>query len=332
MKNKLMRQLVVLFSVIVLVSVAVIYFTFDIRALEYLTIFESWSIAKVLAVLFVGLFLDGTRLIHLTRASGEELSTKDAINVVLSNYFLALITPGASGGAVAQILFMKRAGIPVAKATAVVIVRTTMSIIFLIFLVPFVLSNDHALIPWLPTSTIFILSLIFILIPVSAVFFMNTRYPEHLLFSLTTKLSRPVQRKSFFWYKEFRKASFLLGQNPISIFRAFVESGLSLLAIYSVVPVFISGFGFDLPYQLVMGRMILLNLVLYFSPTPGGSGIAEAGFVVLFAPLLPSGTVGIMAVLWRFACEYFPFLLGGIVTINAFGANFLSKMNFRKKC
>jgi uncharacterized membrane protein YbhN (UPF0104 family) len=56
-----------------------------------------------------------------------------------------------------------------------------------------------------------------------------------------------------------------------------------------------------------MGRMLLLNLVLYFSPTPGGSGIAEAGFLVLFTKLVPSGTVGILAVLWRFTAEYIPF-------------------------
>ena len=42
--------------------------------------------------------------------------------------------------------------------------------------------------------------------------------------------------------------------------------------------------------------MVLLNLVLYFSPTPGGSGVAEAGFVVLFSELLPGGLVCIMAV------------------------------------
>ena len=332
MRNKLTEHLMVLFVVVVLTSCAVIYFTFDIQALEYLTIFEPWSVASVLGVLFVGLFFDGTRLRNLTKASGEELSIGDTINVVLSNYFLALITPGASGGAVAQIIFMKRAGVPVAKATAVVIVRTTMSITFLILLLPFVLYNDKALVSWLPTDFIMAIALVIFLVPIVLIGFMNTRYPEHRLFLLTSKLSKTMRRKIFLWYKEFRKASFLLGKNPIAVFRAFIESGTSLLAIYSVVPVFINGFGLDLPYQLVMGRMVLLNLLLYFSPTPGGSGIAEAGFVVLFSPLLPGGTVGIMAVLWRFACEYFPFLLGGIVCVRAFGSNYMAMMNIGKKC
>ena len=81
----------------------------------------------------------------------------------------------------------------------------------------------------------------------------------------------------------------------------------------------------------VMGRMVLLNLVLYFSPTPGGSGVAEAGFVVLFSTILPNGTEGIMAVLWRFTAEYLPFLLGAVVTIRAFGSGVLNLTNVESK-
>ncbi|MEG0797525.1 MAG: lysylphosphatidylglycerol synthase transmembrane domain-containing protein [Acidaminococcaceae bacterium] len=331
MQNKLVRQLILLLLVVVLISVGVIYFTFDIRALEYLTMFKPWSILGALGVLALGLFFDGTRLMQLTRVAGEELSIREAVNVVLSNYFLALVTPGASGGAIAQIMFMKRAGIPVAKATAVVLVRTLMSIMFLIFLVPLVLHSDHNLVKWMPTSVITLVSLVFISLPIVAIFLMRTRYPEYWLVSLTAKCSRPLQRNCFGWYKEFKKASFLMGKNPVSVFRAFVESGVSLLALYSVVPVFFKGFGLEVPYFLTMGRMVLLNLVLYFSPTPGGSGIAEGGFVVLFTPLLPSGIVGVMAVLWRLFCEYIPFLLGGVVTVRAFGANVLSKITLRKK-
>ncbi|MTS25530.1 UPF0104 family protein, partial [Sellimonas intestinalis] len=90
----------------------------------------------------------------LAAVTDEKLTTRQVVNVVLSNYFLALVTPGASGGAVAQIMFMRKAGVPVAKATVVVFVRTIMSITFLILLVPFVLHSDHALVDWMPTSVI----------------------------------------------------------------------------------------------------------------------------------------------------------------------------------
>ena len=134
MHRKLIRRLLWMFVFVIAISAAVIYFTFDIRALEYLTMFEPWCIAAAFGILGLGLVFDGLRLMTLAAVTDEKLTTRQVVNVVLSNYFLALVTPGASGGAVAQIMFMRKAGVPVAKATVVVFVRTIMSITFLILL------------------------------------------------------------------------------------------------------------------------------------------------------------------------------------------------------
>ncbi len=325
MSEKLMKRLTILFVFVVMISVAVVYFTFDIRALEYLTMFQPSCILLALGCLAVGLFFDGLRLITLADVTGAKLTLKQVVNVVLSNYFLALVTPGASGGAIAQIMFMRKAGVPVAKATVVVLVRTVMSIFFLILLVPVVLHSDKGIGEWMPASVITAVSLIFISLPIVVYFLMRTQYPEKWIDKLTRKLSQNTRQNCFIWYEEFKNAFKVMGKHPLKVFRAFIESGLSLLGIYATVPAFFTGLGdftFDL-YQ-VMGRMILLNLVLYFSPTPGGSGVAEVGFVALFSSILPEGVDGIMAVLWRFTAEYLPFLLGAFVSIRAFGADVMN--------
>lgn len=325
MSEKLMKRLTILFVFVVMISVAVVYFTFDIRALEYLTMFQPSCILLALGCLAVGLFFDGLRLITLADVTGAKLTLKQVVNVVLSNYFLALVTPGASGGSIAQIMFMRKAGVPVAKATVVVLVRTVMSIFFLILLVPVVLHSDKGIGEWMPASVITAVSLMFISLPVVVYFLMRTQYPEKWLDKLTRKFSYTARQNCFIWYEEFKNAFKVMGKHPLKVFRAFIESGLSLLGIYATVPAFFTGLGdftFDL-YQ-VMGRMILLNLVLYFSPTPGGSGVAEVGFVALFSSILPEGVDGIMAVLWRFTAEYLPFLLGAFVSIRAFGADVMN--------
>ena len=314
-----------LFAFVVLISVAVIYFTFDIRALEYLTMFKPECILLALGCLAVGLFFDGLRLITLADVTGAKLTLKQVVNVVLSNYFLALVTPGASGGAIAQIMFMRKAGVPVAKATVVVLVRTVMSIFFLILLVPVVLQNDSDIGEWMSPSVIMTVSVLFTALPVIVFFLMRTQYPEKWLDKLTRRFSYNTRQNCFIWYEEFKNAFKIMAKHPLKVLRAFVESGLSLLGIYATVPAFFTGlsnFSFDLCE--VMGRMILLNLVLYFSPTPGGSGVAEVGFVALFSNILPDGVVGIMAVMWRFAAEYLPFLLGAFVSIRAFGADVMN--------
>ncbi len=322
--RKLFVRLAVLFTFVLLISAAVIYFTFDIRALDYLSIFQPRAILLAFGCLAAGLFFDGLRLVTLANVTDGRLSYRQVVNVVLSNYFLALVTPGASGGAIAQIMFMHKAGVPVAKSTVVVLVRTVMSIFFLIMLVPVVLHSDHAIVNWMPASVLTAVSVAFLCLPLAAFMLMRTRYPEKWLFFCTRKFSYTTRRNCFIWYREFKHAFAIMGSHPLMMLRAFAESGLSLLFIYATVPAYFTGMNIQFDLLQVMGRMVLLNLVLYFSPTPGGSGIAEAGFVVLFAGIVPDGLEGIMAVLWRFTAEYVPFMLGAFVTIRAFGANVLN--------
>lgn len=327
MTKKLLVRLAALFVFVLLISAAVIYFTFDIRALEYMTMFDLQCVLLALVCLALGLAFDGLRLMTLADVTDEKLPVRQVVNVVLSNYFLALVTPGASGGAIAQIMFMKKAGVPVAKATVVVLVRTIMSIFFLILLVPVVLHSDSDISRWMPPSVITTVSVLFVSLPVIAFFLMRTKYPEQWLYLCTAKFSYDTRRNCFIWYKEFKHAFVVMGQHPFRILKAFLESGISLLCIYATVPAFFTGLNIDFDLFQVMGRMVLLNLVLYFSPTPGGSGIAEAGFVVLFSNILPNGLDGIMAVLWRFTAEYLPFLMGAFVSVRAFGANVLAMTN-----
>lgn len=331
MNKKLLLRLVVLFGFVLLISAAVIYFTFDIRALDYLTLFEPRCILLALGCLAVGLLFDGLRLLTLAGITDGQLTLKQVVNVVLSNYFLALVTPGASGGAIAQVMFMRKAGVPVAKSTVVVLVRTIMSIFFLIILVPVVLHYDVDIVDWMPASVLTVLSVAFISLPVIAVLLMRTSYPEQAIFWFTRKLSHTTRRNCYIWYQQFKHAVIVMGRHPLMVLRAFVESGLSLLFIYATVPAYFAGLNIEFDLVQVMGRMVLLNLVLYFSPTPGGSGIAEAGFVVLFSNILPEGVEGIMAVLWRFTAEYLPFFLGAFVTIRAFGSDVLNMAAIKSK-
>lgn len=327
MTKKLLFRLGGLFCFVIAISAAVIYFTFDIRAIEYLALFNPQYILLALSCLAVGLLFDGLRLMTLASVTDARLTLRQVVNVVLSNYFLALVTPGASGGAIAQIMFMRKAGIPVAKATVVVLVRTIMSIFFLILIVPLVLHSDADIGRWMHPVVITALSVVFVSLPVTAFFLMRTRYPEKWLMVLTKKFSYTTRRNCFIWYREFKNAFIIMGRHPFRVFKAFVESGISLLGIYATVPAFFMGLNINFDLLQVMGRMILLNLVLYFSPTPGGSGVAEAGFVVLFSNILPNGLDGIMAVLWRFTAEYLPFLLGAVVSIRTFGADILAMSN-----
>ena len=323
-RNKLYKRIALVVIFVLSISAAVIYFTFDIRALDYLTMFSSWSVLCALGALAIGLFFDGTRLLTLARITGEDLPLPDVVKVVLSNYFLAVLTPGATGGAIAQVMFMRRAGVSVARSTVIILVRTSMSIFFLIVMLPIFMKQDEAITSWVPMPVIMTVSVIFIAIPVAAVALMRTNYPKRIIYYFSRYFRHERRRQAFRLYYDFRQAVYIMGKQPVLVLRAFIESGVSLTFIYMTVPAYFLGLQFPFDLVQVMGRMYLLNLVLYFSPTPGGSVIAEAGFVALFNHLVPSGTVGILAVLWRFTAEYLPFVLGAFITLRAFGSNVLS--------
>ena len=324
MHNKLYKRIILLVGLVVLISAAVIYFTFDIRALQYLSLFSPQCVLMALGSLTIGLFFDGMRLVTLARVTDEHLGLSDVVKVVLSNYFLALVTPGATGGAIAQIMFMRRAGVPVTRSTVIILVRTLMSITFLILMLPFFMSIDKGITMWIPMPVITFFCALFLALPIAAVLLMHTDYPERAIYSASRHISHERRRQAFRAYHDFRHAVYIMGRQPLMVFRAVVESGLSLTFIYMTVPCYFTALKFHFDWILTMGRLYLLNLVLYFTPPPGGSGVAEAGFVVLFSNVVPSGTVGILAVLWRFTAEYVPFMLGAVITLRAFGSNVLS--------
>ena len=323
--NKFHKRLIVLILLVVVISAGVIYFTVDINTLSSLTEFNPLVIIAALISISLGLFLDGVRLVQLVRLSHEKISYKQALHVVFGNYFLALLTPGFSGGAIAQVLFLRHAGIPVGKATIIVIVRTVVSIMFLIMCMPFIFMHDAGIIPWISDDTLMILSVLALLGTILIVWCFLHNYLDYFVIKFVRRLSHKKAKSCIAFYRDNKLALRLLTASPWSMVKVYITSGLSLIFIYAIVPILMYSIDGDFDFVLAMGRMIIINILLYFSPTPGGSGIAEGGFILLFNSMLPEGTVGIVAVTWRLIAEYIPFLIGFYYTLKIFGRDFLNK-------
>ncbi|MDU2065884.1 MAG: lysylphosphatidylglycerol synthase transmembrane domain-containing protein [Sporomusaceae bacterium] len=323
--NKLYQRLILLILLVAGISGTVIYFTVDIHTLKHFDVFKPWTILLVLFVWSVGMFFDGTRLMHLVRISGESISLIQAVQVIFSNYFLALLTPGAAGGAFAQVMFLRKAGVPIGKATVLVIVRTLLSIFFMLVCMPFIFLIESDKLPWLSPNLLLGISIGLLLCMGLGIWLIRTNLLVYLMRPLFKNARHHLRRNAFNLYKDVRGGVLLLAAAPLSMIRVFVESAFSLLALYSMVPALFWGMGISVDLVHVLGKMIFLNLLLYFAPTPGGSGIAEGTFVLLFASDLPAGTVGILAVVWRIFSEYLPFSIGMYFTIRVFGQNFLTR-------
>ena len=324
--NKFYRRLLCLILLVLIISGVVIYTTIDINTLKNLDRFQPWSIALAVAAVGLGLFFDGSRLMHLVRVSQERITLYQAVQVIFGNYFLALLTPGATGGAVAQLMFLRHAGVPTGKAAVLVIVRTLLSIFFLAICMPFILLHDEGIVPGIDNDWLMIITLTAFALIIGMVFGAKHGNLDGFVIWATRNVKNQRRRKIFAFYRDTKSAISMLSQSPRCMLIVFLESGLNLLCIYAIVPCLLLGLGvWDADWCAVMGRMIFLNMLLYFTPTPGGSGIAEGGFVLLFSGTVPSGMVGIIAVCWRLIAEYIPFLIGFYYTLTVFGRDFLNR-------
>ncbi len=108
--SKVYKRFIVLILLVVVISGVVIYTTVDINTLKNLNRFQPWSIGLAVLAVGLGMFFDGSRLMHMVKISNEKISLYQAVQVVFGNYFLALLTPGATGGAVAQLMFFAPRG------------------------------------------------------------------------------------------------------------------------------------------------------------------------------------------------------------------------------
>lgn len=324
--NKFYKRFIGLILLVAIISGVVIYTTVDINTLQNLDRFQPWSIALAVLAVALGMFFDGSRLMHMVKISNEKISLYQAVQVIFGNYFLALLTPGATGGAVAQLMFLRHAGVPTGKATVLVIVRTLLSIFFLILCMPFIFAHDAGILPGVDNTMLMAITLIALAVIVVIVVGAKRGYLDYVVVRFTKGMKNSRRRRVFAFYRDTKSAIELLSKAPRKMLLVFIESGLNLLCIYAIVPCLLLGLGItDADWYTVMGRMIFLNMLLYFTPTPGGSGVAEGGFVLLFAETVPAGTVGIMAVCWRLIAEYIPFLIGLYYTLTVFGRDFLNR-------
>lgn len=317
------KRLALLFFFIIGISGMSIYLTGDLNIIVHLSAFCPWSI--ILAFLFVslGMYFDSTRLVTLTKMAGKEISLFQSLQVILSNYFLAMLTPGATGGPVVQVLFLRKLGVPAGQATVLVLVRTILSILFLIICLPIVFYLDVILIPWLQLKFVIIVVTVLMGIIVGSAWGVRTKIMARAVLWIAKRTSHSLRRRIWRVYIDIKDSIRLLLSSPCGMVRVCIDTGLSLLSLYAIVPALFLGLGISVDWPIIIGRMIILNLLLYFAPTPGGTGIAEGGFIYLFGSFVPIGTVGLLAVVWRIIAEYLPFIVGMYFTFKTFGVRFI---------
>lgn len=326
-------------------SGAVLFFSVDTSSWS---VFEQADISKLaLAMLLVVLtwLLDASKLCALTKAAGEHIGYRLSLELTWINYFGAAITPMQSGGGPFQMYIMYKNNISVGKSVAITLVRTILTMLILGMTIPFslMLHRDLPNIGWGMKGFIFYV-IVFSLIAWCGVILSLVRpkiikrwfgllimglkrigflHPERVIRMLKHVLREIDAYNQNLWaFMTTGKFYFLLGA-----LAAFLQMWVQL----SVMPCMIWAIGGVVNYWECVLIQALFLFLLYFIPTPGGSGAAEGGAAYIFSLFVPWNVAGMLGVSWRFLTEYTGVALGALVAVKTIGWNLANQIMTKRE-
>ncbi len=244
-------------------------------------------------------------------------------------FFFSCITPSATGGQPAQIYYMKKEGLDIPKSTIVLLLVTILYKFVLVFIGVLVALFGQTMILDLPPEIKFYFYLglglnIFSVVFMSFLVFYPklSRYLLIRFYQLLGKLHliRRVARKIVKINRsmdDYERASVFLWENKLAIFNTFVISLIQRLLLFFVTYIVYKSFGLN-EYSALRITILqsLISISVDMLPLPGGMGISERIFSVIFVPIFGTVSLTLSAMLLSRGISYYALILiSAVVTI-----------------
>jgi len=320
---------VLYFVIFTVAGLALLYFVTQtpqtLRALFHL---DARFFSIVIGLSALDMFLSAYRYHIFIRKIKPGVTPWLCIRVNFANVFMGAITPSQTGGGPAQLYVFHRAGVPLAKAMFVLVVNFAFTLIFFLIAGFFALIYLHEhLIQGLIRYFVqygFLAFLGFFVL-----FCLALGRPELLNrgVNATAKLLARAHRK---WGQQIlqlnrrirseldnyraSRTHFLRHEKPV-LLSAFGLTILMYLIKFTLAYFLMRGMGIAGGYINMLAIQTLIMLILYFAPTPGGSGIAELSIAALMSIMMPGYLLPIFTLLYRFFLLYLPALMGAFVIL-----------------
>lgn len=280
-------------------------------------------LAAVGTLLFVYYLSDGLRLHYTLKSLDQHLSLALILRLVFVNIFFSNVTPLASGGGFAQIWFLQRKGVPLGIATAAATVRTLLAIIFIFSAAPLVLLLFVPDSLFTPGASLLVT--VSLLVAAYIAFFLVLLFRTRWLIApVGTALDRMLhwnligERRHRRWQYASKRETLRFAQGFRTYLRgrwqyvalSILFTLLFLLSLFSFPALLLWGLEYDVAWLRTVGLAALTTFVMYFSPTPGASGIAEGVFGNLFAGVIDASHIVLVTLAWRFLTIHIGMLVG----------------------
>ncbi len=244
----------------------------------------------------------------------------------LANLFMGAITPSQSGGGPAQLFILYRGGIPLPAGVSVSIIN------FLSTLVFFLISASFAMVVvrhrFSQHIVRFFIEYGFFAFATLFAFFVFALWRPDLFGRAVSAVARQLGRTGTAWGERLAKlgrravaeldryhasCTVFLRREPGLLLYGFTLTIVMYLNKFTLAYFLMRGLGANGDYVSVLAIQTLLLFILYFSPSPGGSGIAELSTGALMSTLMPSYLLSLFTLLYRAFLLYIPASMGAVV-------------------
>lgn len=287
---------------------------------DYAPVGKPWASARfwpLVAAALLGLAelpLGGTRLWVAGRHFDPGFRWRDGFTAHLYNAFIGGLTPMRTGGGPAQYYVLQRSGLEGGQAVSVLTIswvgRMFGFVMYgaaaLLFLV-----RREVIAPGGAAGALVVTALALTLVALAMVF-----APGPFTFFLARR--RRVRRSRF-----GRRLLRALARYRRAV-ESFVQEGrrrwlANAVCSWLILPAqcaagvaVLVALGIPADHLSALARQALQFSLIYVSPTPAGSGVAEFATLGFMAGLVPLGAMAAFTILWRAATGYLPIAAGGL--------------------
>ena len=287
---------------------------------------------------FLIYIVDSIRLIIVLGQFGIHIPLWEAFYDSVNVSLFSNLTPFASGGQPFQILHLTSIGIDSKKATNIVLSRHvefmfTAFFIFIISIPTAIALANSMKIGRGPMYIGFIVSLsmslffLFTLIKPDTISRFVLRFEKTRFSHWLGKIFKKDNWAEVFhrWATSLKEEVGFLWAEKTLIMICDLLLGLFNLSLqaFSVYYILFMLTPMDATFFHIMATFVIINLVIYYIPTPGGSGSIEGSYIWIFSGMNNDPVATTVAIiLWRFATYYLQILFGlGIFFIHSYTGN-----------
>lgn len=296
----------------------------------------------VLCILCALMFIfNAWRAMLLCQGLGHRVPFWYMVRMIMIGWFFGAITPLQSGMMPAEMYMLYKKGVPLGEAISVDVVKriTTMGVLAIGGVTVLLLNKEFS------ANKVFVYAyyyVVFFFILLTMLFLFVYLFPSQTRW-MVDKVLASLHKRGVVKDEEIdhyvhgvvddylAALDFYLHKGRLQFLGSVILTVMFLFSQFIMAPVIIHGLGYEASFMDAFQAQVILIPMLYFAPTPGGSGVAEGGFALLFSGFIPKHLIGITVVLWRIFTTYIGVALGGIMAMGSINLDKVRGMASRKE-